>query len=63
MRGLADYGTGDPRAVVVTGPPERVAGRYAEWAEAGAGQVVAMPFGGDWFRQVELLGEVARLLG
>ncbi|WP_245900559.1 hypothetical protein [Prauserella shujinwangii] len=49
--------------MVVTGPPERVAGRYAEWAEAGAGQVVAMPFGGDWFRQVELLGEVARLLG
>lgn len=53
----------DVRDAMALGDPPAVAERYSEFAAIGAGRIVAMPFGGDWFRQVEELGEVARLVG
>ncbi|PXY21037.1 LLM class flavin-dependent oxidoreductase [Prauserella muralis] len=64
VRGLAGYGFDEQwaRAALALGDPAEVAERYAAYGDLGAGRIVAMPFGGDWFRQVELLGEVARQL-
>ena len=48
--------------VVVRGGPATVAARLAALGEAGADRVVVSLAAGDWYRQVELLGEAQRLL-
>lgn len=64
VRGLIHYGLdeNEARQVPITGSPANAVERFAELAEAGAGRIVVSLFGGDWFRQCEQLGEVARLL-
>jgi alkanesulfonate monooxygenase SsuD/methylene tetrahydromethanopterin reductase-like flavin-dependent oxidoreductase (luciferase family) len=48
--------------VVVRGGPATVAAELAALGEAGADRVVVSLAAGDWYRQVELLGEAQRLL-
>ena len=46
----------------ITGSPQQVAERLAEYAEAGARHVVLGTSSGDWRRQWELIAEARALL-
>ncbi|WP_372410933.1 LLM class flavin-dependent oxidoreductase [Streptomyces luteireticuli] len=48
-------------AVAVAGPPGHVAQRLAEYAAAGAEQVIVCPIGGTWEQQIELLAAAKEL--
>ncbi|GLW62242.1 LLM class F420-dependent oxidoreductase [Actinomadura rubrobrunea] len=64
VRGLMQYGMPEEAArnALAVGSPAQAAERVAALAEAGAHRVIGLPFGGDPLRQIELLGETARLL-
>ncbi|MCP2262590.1 Luciferase-like monooxygenase [Streptoalloteichus tenebrarius] len=49
-------------ALVVSGPPSKVAESLATYAEVGVEQMVVCTFGEDWRRQCELLAEARRIL-
>lgn len=50
-------------AMVTYGSPAQIAEAFAAQAEAGVQRVVVNTAAGDWFRQADLLAEVAALLG
>ncbi|MEU3273369.1 LLM class flavin-dependent oxidoreductase [Saccharomonospora sp. NPDC006951] len=59
-RALSRYGgEKEMRDALAAGRPSKVAERFAAFEEAGVSRIVVTPFGGEWYRQVELLGEVA----
>jgi len=65
VRGLHEgYGLplDEARRVPITGSPQQVAERLAEYAEAGARHVVLGTASGDWRRQWELIAEARALL-
>ena len=64
VRGLMQYGMPEEAArnALAVGSPAQAAERRAALAEAGAHRIIGLPFGGDPLRQIELLGETARLL-
>ena len=49
-------------AVPVSGTPEQVAERFADFAAAGAGRLVVAPSGGDWSGRCEFVAEAQALL-
>lgn len=64
VQGLMQYGMPEEAArnALAVGGPEQAAERLAALAEAGAHRIIGLPFAGDPLRQIELLGEAARLL-
>jgi alkanesulfonate monooxygenase SsuD/methylene tetrahydromethanopterin reductase-like flavin-dependent oxidoreductase (luciferase family) len=62
VRGLMGYGMSEEyaRAALVTGGPTQAGEHLAALFAAGAERVVGLPFGGDNYRQADLLAEAAR---